>query len=90
MGQRQEGKGGREIPRSLRKEIRKLAEAMRASGWTFEERKGHTVTAYAPRWIAGGIVTVGLPKTPSDVRGFRNARSQYRRWCDENGVERNI
>ncbi len=81
MGQR----GSSKIPRGLRKDWRKLAEAMRAHGWTFEERtKG--VQAYAP----DGKTTATLHKSPSDWRAFQNERARFRRWCEDRGLEPGI
>lgn len=89
MGKRQEGKGTSEVPKVLKREWKALGQAMKANGWTFTQGKGY-VRAYAPRWVDGSISVVSLPLTPSDHRAFANNRSSYRRWCDENGVARNI
>lgn len=89
MGRRQEGRGTSEVPKALKREWRRLGEAMRAMGWTFHQGKGY-IRAYAPRWVEGGITSVSFPLTPSDRRAFANNRSVYRRWCAENGVAANI
>jgi hypothetical protein len=78
-------RGTPEVPRLLRKEWRDLAEAMRAVGWTFE-RGGKHVKAFAP----DGKTWTTLVGSPGDVRGWKNARSDFRRWCRENGVEPGI
>jgi hypothetical protein len=78
-------RGSREIPKGLKKDWRKLAEAMQAHGWTFEERtKG--VWAYAP----DGVTTAMLHKTPSDWRAWRNERAKFRRWCASQGLKPGI
>ena len=79
-----EPRGTREIPSGLKKDWRKLAEAMRDAGWTFEQ-------ADHPKCFApDGRTWVTLSKTPSDVAAWRNARAAFRRWCRENGVEPGI
>jgi hypothetical protein len=77
-------RGTSDIPRGLRGEFRDLAEAMKAAGWTFEQ--GRHVKCFAP----DGVTATTLPNTPSDWRGFRNARAAFRRWCRDNGVEPGI
>ena len=77
-------RGTREIPAGLKKDWRKLAEAMRHAGWTSEQ--GHHPRCFAP----DGRGRMTLSKTPSDVAAWRNARATFRRWCRQNGVEPGI
>lgn len=79
-------RGTRQIPKALKKDWRKLAEAMREQGWTFEQPKHGHPHAYAP----DGIAHSPLPGTPGDQAGLRNARATFRRWCRENGREPGI
>lgn len=81
----EERRGTREIPKGLKKDWRKLAEAMRDADWTFEVGGRHP-KAFAP----DGINWTTLPGTPGDVKSWRNARAVFRRWCRENGVEPGI
>lgn len=78
-------RGGTGIPRGLKKDWRKLAEAMRDAGWTFEEGRKH-VNAFAP----DGHTHTTLSSTPGDTRAWRNARGGFRRWCREHGIEPGI
>jgi hypothetical protein len=78
-------RGSAEIPRSLRKEWRKLAEAMVEAGWTFEQGGSH-VKAYGP----DGVAFATLSGTPGDQRAWKNARADFRRWCRGHGVEPGI
>lgn len=80
-----EHRGSRDIPRSLRKEWRQLAERMRDQDWTFEEGGKHP-KAFAP----DGVTWTTLAGTPGDVKGWRNARAVFRRWCRENSREPGI
>jgi hypothetical protein len=77
-------RGTPEIPASLKKDWKVLAEAMKAQGWTFEQ--GTHVKAFAP----DGTTATTLPGTPGDQRGWRNARAFFRRWCRENNREPGI
>jgi len=78
-------RGGAEIPSSLKKDWRKLAEAMRVAGWRFEQGSRH-VKAFAP----DGVAWTTLPGTPSDTASWRNARAAFRRWCRDNAVDPGI
>lgn len=79
-----ERRGSRDIPKGLKKDWKKLAEAMKAADWTFEE-------ATRPKCFApDGVTWTTLSRTPSDVASWRNARAVFRRWCRENGVEPGI
>jgi hypothetical protein len=81
----QSQRGSRDIPKGLPKDWKKLAEAMKAAGWTFEERtKG--IRGYAP----DGVTTATLHKTPSEWRGLRNERAKFRRWCRDRGIDPGI
>lgn len=73
------------IPRGLKKDWKKLAEAMKTAHWTFEPGKKH-VKAFAP----DGESWTTLSGTPGDVRSLKNARAVFRRWCRANGVEPGI
>lgn len=78
-------RGTSEIPPGLKKDWKKLAEAMKVAGWTFEQGSSH-VKAFAP----DGVTWTTLVGTPGDVRSWRNARAAFRRWCREAGVEPGI
>ncbi|MGZ5296846.1 MAG: hypothetical protein ACXWYT_08025 [Actinomycetota bacterium] len=78
-------RGTRQIPTRLKKDWRKLAEAMRDVGWTFEDGTKH-VKAFAP----DGVTIMRLPGTPSDRRAIANATAAFKRWCRENAVEPGI
>lgn len=78
-------RGSTEIPRGLKKDWRKLAEAMRDVGWTFEMGRKH-VKANAP----DGLARATLSGTPSDVAAWRNARGRFRSWCRGHGIEPRI
>jgi hypothetical protein len=73
-------RGTREIHKSLKKDWRKLAEAMRDDDWTFEQGAKHP-KAFAP----DGMTWTTLTGSPSDRRALKNATAVYRRWCRENG-----
>ena len=74
-------RGSSEIPRVLKGDWRRLAEAMRQLEWTFE-LGGRHVKAFAP----DGVTIIVLPTTPSDKRAFPNARAAFRRWCRAAGI----
>jgi hypothetical protein len=77
-------RGTREIPAGLKKDWRKLAEAMRDVGWTFEQ-------ADHPKCFApDGRARMMLSKTPGDIPAWRNARAAFRRWCRQNEIEPGI
>jgi hypothetical protein len=78
-------RGSSEIPRNLKKDWRKLAEAMRDAGWTFDPGRKH-VKAFAP----DGETYTTLPGTPGDQRAWRNARADFRRWCRAHEVDTRI
>ena len=78
-------RGSGEIPKGLTKDWRKLAEAIRDAGWTFDHGAKH-VKAYA----SDGRTRATLSCTPSDVAAWRNARGGFRRWCRENAIDPGI
>ena len=80
----EERKGTKQICPCLSGDLRKLAVRMREVDWRFEQ--GRHCKAYAP----DGITMATLACTPSDVRGFRNARAAFRRWCKASGIEPGI
>jgi hypothetical protein len=79
-------RGSREIPPGLKKDWKKLAQAMRSAGWTFEPGRGHAVKAFAP----DGETAAVLPGTPGDWRAIRNEIAKFRRWCRGRGVDPGI
>lgn len=78
-------RGAQEVPKGLPKDFKKLADAMKALGWTFEQGKGH-VKAFAPDGKAMQV----FPTTPSDRHALLNARSRFRAWCTANNKEPGI
>ncbi len=75
-------RGSTEIPKGLKRDWRKLAEAMREHKWTSEEGS-RGVMAYAP----DGQTAAMLHKTPSDWRAYRNEVAKFRRWCRGRNLE---
>lgn len=78
-------RGTSTIPKGLKKEWKTLAQAMKDVDWTFEHGTKH-VKAFAP----DGIAWTTLSGTPGDIRSWRNARADFRRWCRESGIEPGI
>lgn len=74
------------IPKGLKKDWQKLAEAMKAKGYKFEPGSRH-IKAFPPDGITPAQT---LPSSPSDVRAWRNERAKFRRWCSVNGIEPGI
>ena len=53
-------RGGTEIPRGLKKDWRKLAEAMRDAGWTFGQGGKHVVAYAFRRWCRQQEIPPGI------------------------------